>query len=118
MTPSAAKKEQMECGGNSPCDKLQLLSPSRLVQKTHNHSIGGSKTWRGTKGEQLEPALRPGCMQYPTTGQGGPQGREGHRAELGHCSKGAEQGGELSAQTAAGKVSTMLASSHKALLLP
>lgn len=46
------------------------------------------------------------------------QGREGHRAELGHCSKGAEQGGELSAQTAAGKVSTMLASSHKALLLP
>lgn len=47
----------MECGGDSPCDKLQLLSPSRRAQKTHNHSIGGSKTWRGSKGERLEPAL-------------------------------------------------------------
>lgn len=46
VTSSATKKEQMTCVNNSPCDKLLLLSLSRLVQKTHNHSTAGSKTWR------------------------------------------------------------------------
>lgn len=59
----------MEYGGNSPCGKLQLLSLSMRVQKTHSHSIEGSKTWKETKEEQLEPALRPVDMQYPTRAQ-------------------------------------------------
>lgn len=43
---SATKKEQMTGVNNSLCDKLLLLSLSRLVQKIHNHSTAGSKTWR------------------------------------------------------------------------